>query len=229
MMYSKKTLVGFTKKAHETIQEYMNKPLSDLHVHISQGNAKIGKVHNFSIMPVITCNNCANCAAYCYDVKACLCYGNVMRARAENTALLYRCESLMFDQIDRYISSKKTNKFFRWHVGGELPSVNYFAYIVNIAEKHPDWTFWLYTKMYSIVNLWCLYYGRNTLPDNLSVMFSEWNGVSMDNRYNFPTFTCVQADMEEPKDVWKCPGNCDICKKAHRGCINGESAYTYEH
>lgn len=130
---------------------------------------------------------------------------------------------------------RRTNKYFRWHVGGEIPTIEYFSEMVRIAKLFPDFTFWTYTKMYGIVNAYCYKYGRDAIPDNLHVMFSEWDGTQLYNPYNFPIFTCRLKDgnknhtYEWFETLYKCPGNCDICKAAKRGCIVGESTFADEH
>ena len=150
------------------------KRFDELVLHISTGNRKIGRVHNFSMAPGITCANCTGCLAYCYDVKAVLQYPNVAAALAENTVLMKLHREETFQAIDRYISTHKANKFFRWHVSGEILDVDYFDRMVRIARHHPDWVFWTYTKNYRAVNEWIRSNGgsKESVPANLSVMFS---------------------------------------------------------
>ena len=51
----------------------------------------------------------------------------------------------------------------------------------------------------------------------------------MDNPYNFPEFRVVfKDDLVKPVGFY-CPGNCDICKVAGRGCIARETTYCNEH
>ena len=134
-----------------------------------------------------------------------------------------------FKAIDKYISGRRTHKFFRWHVAGEIMSLKYFKHMIKIARKHPDWTFWTYTKRYDIVNEYCRKWFRRSIPKNLTVMFSVWQGMPLVNPYDFPTFECIPDHEELPADVWLCPGNCEVCKAAHRGCVYGESSCVREH
>ncbi len=202
---------------------------------ISTGNRKIGRVHNVSTAPIITCGNCSHCSGMCYDVKANIQYKNVLDARARNTVIATEHRDKFFAGIRYYISKRKTNKYFRWHVGGEILDLNYFSEMVDIAWLFPDWTFWTYTKMHSIVNEYCDMFGKNAIPSNFTVMFSEWDGMPLVNPYNFPVFTCKLKDGNKNHDaayfekLYKCPGNCDICKNLHRGCIAGETTYADEH
>ena len=197
---------------------------------ISKGNRKIGRVMNVSLAPVLTCANCSECKMLCYDIKAVLQYRNVTDARARNTALLLEDRAEYFRRIDNAISRRRLHKFFRWHVAGDIVDLDYLARMVDIARAHPDFVFWTYTKNYAVVNEYCRTRGgRVAIPENLSIMFSEWRGMPMVNPYGFPEFSVVFKDDEHKPAGHYCPGNCDICKAAHRGCIAGETTYCHEH
>lgn len=220
--------------ANEKEKELKNKNISEIKICISKGNKKIGKVMNVSLMPVKTCGNCKQCMLYCYDIKACLQYPNtVIDARMRNTVLLKRDRNEYFNRIENAIERRRTNKYFRWHVAGDIVDADYFDRMVTIAEKHPDFIFWTYTKMYHIVNNY-LKEGK-TIPGNLHIMFSEWDGMPLDNPYGMPVFTCKLKDgnkNHKPEyfdTLHRCPGNCDICKMLNRGCIKGENTYVDEH
>lgn len=203
-------------------------PVENIKMCISTGNRKIGKVMNISLMPVLTCGNCKECKHLCYDIKACIQYpGTVINARMRNTVLVKRDREEFFKRIDSAIGRRKKNKFFRWHVAGDILDIDYFNRMVNIARNHPDFTFWTYTKMYDIVNRWIDENGA--LPGNLSVMFSEWRGMPMDNPHGMPEFRVVFKDDPVKPVGHYCPGNCDICKELHRGCPVGETTYCNEH
>lgn len=72
---------------------------------------------------------------------------------------------------------------------------------------------------------------EKAIPKNLSIMFSEWQGLPMHNPYKMPVFTCKMPDDKSKKynNMFKCPGNCDTCKSNYRGCIKGENVYTDLH
>lgn len=133
-----------------------------------------------------------------------------------------------FRRIDAAISRRRTHKYFRWHVAGDIVDTDYFARMVEIAKNHPDFTFWTYTKNYDAVNAYVDAHGVNSVPNNLSVMFSEWRGMEMKNPYGFPQFSVVFKDEQKPQGFY-CPGNCDVCKAARRGCVVGENVYCMEH
>lgn len=231
-MYTQDTLRKYHALAQAYLDEYMHAPLDTLRVHISAGNTKIGHAFNVSTLAGIGCGNCGLCLKYCYDIKACMRFPEtVLRQRAENTALLLRDRDEFFRQIREFISSYHgKHKFFRWHQAGEIQDIGYLSRMNEIARDFTDWTFWTYTKMYTVVNSYCdSLGGRDCISKNLSIMFSPWTGLPCPNHHGFPEFITVLKGDEPPKGIFKCAGNCDYCKAHHRGCIAGETAWNYEH
>ena len=225
--------------ANQKRKKYEEMPIEDIKMCISSGNRKIGRVMNVSLMPVITCANCRECMYYCYDIKACLRYPDtVIDARMRNTVLWMRDPAEYFRRIREKIARRRKNFFFRWHVAGDIPNMDYLAEMVAIARENPNWIFWTYTKNYRVVNEYVRTHGGTkaaAIPANLNIMFSEWDGLPLDNPYNFPVFSCklkagnVNHSAEYFSKLHKCPGNCDICKNSRRGCVAGESSYADEH
>lgn len=228
-MYTRKTLRKVTKQLSEKLSRFMGKDFANLKIHVSKGNKKIGKAYNWSLPPVIGCGNCTECKWFCYAVNSAIRYENVRNAWSENLAMMKLDQKKTFDQIEDFLSHRRAHKFFRWHVSGEILNYEYLENMIEIARRHPDWFFWTYTKMYGLINVWCNLNGRENLPKNLSIMFSEWRGMKMSNPYNFPVFRCVFEDETPPADWWHCPGNCDVCKQLHRGCIKGENVWIHNH
>ena len=212
------------------LAEFMEKSYDSLTLHISAGNRKIGHVWNFSLCPILSCINCALCMLGCYDLKACNQYLNVRIARCENTAMMKKDMAKTFEKIDNFLSARHVHKFFRWHVSGDILSVEYFDHMVKIARKHPDWIFWTYTKAFIYVNSWLDNNGgKKALPKNLTVMYSKWGDKEINNPYNMPVFWCILPWQKAPKHMKKCPGNCDVCKANKGGCIYGKSSYIRFH
>ena len=238
MKNTKKTVKGYTvetirkvvKMLNEMLAFYMAMPVSEIKLCISKGNKKIGKAMNVSLPPILSCGNCKECKHFCYDIKACLLYANsVISARCRNMAVLLLDRSEYFARIDAACTKRKTNKMFRWHVSGDIMDLDYFIRMVDIARKHPDFIFWTYTKMYHIVNEYCDTFGKASIPENLSVMFSEWKGMPINNPYNFGEFRCLYLDESIPANTFYCPGNCDICKANKTGCIVNQNTCIYLH
>lgn len=237
-MYKVETLKKYLTIARDAFARVQSNP-AGVYVHISRGNRKIGRVMNVSTAPVLACANCKECKSFCYDIKACMQYPcNVLTARVENLYMARYARRQYFQQIKDACSRRRANKFFRWHVAGDILDADYFVHMVEIARMFPDFVFWTYTKNYAIVNHYVATHGGNrhvAIPGNLSIMFSEWDGLEMDNPYNFGTFSCKLKDgnknhaPEYFDGLYKCPGNCDICKVAGRGCLVNENTYADEH
>lgn len=232
-MYSKESIKKFMEQANEKIATTMERDPSDLHVVISKGNKKIGHTMNVSLLPIFTCANCKECKSFCYDIKACLQYPkNVLSARVNNTVLVRKNMEQYFEQIEKAIQKRRKNFYFRWHVAGDILSAEYFDNMVRIAKKYPHFRFWTYTKNYSLVNEYVKAHGnsrKKAIPSNLSVMFSEWKGLTMDNPYNFPVFACVFPNEKPQKQWYKCTGNCNDCIANKTGCIYGKTSYVGLH
>lgn len=232
MSYSKESLKKAITMLKDAIDHYSVMNPDAYKLAISSGNRKIGRVMNVSIAPIITCGKaCKHCMCICYDIKACLQYPNtVIDARARNTALAIVARDEYFARIDAAMSRRRKNKYFRWHVAGDILDIDYFDRMVRNARNHPDFVIWTYTKQYEIVNEWIKENGP--LPENFHVMFSEWRGLEMVNPYGMPEFRVVFKDDEHKPDAATnhyCPGNCDICKAEKRGCPYGETTYCNEH
>ena len=234
--YKQETIDKIREQLKAEMDKFRAMDIADIALAISKGNQKIGKVMNVSLAPLYTCGNCGKCQYFCYDIKACLQYANVRSARARNTVLALRDMTEYFRRIDVAISRRRVNKYFRWHVSGDIINREYFRHMIELAVKHPDFTFWTYTKMYWLVNQYCADNGgREAIPENLHIMFSEWDGVPMPNPYGFPEFSCkfpegnINHQPEYFEHIHKCPGNCDVCKALHRGCVAGETSYADLH
>ena len=237
--FKRETIAKFIKTAKSALKHYRERIENGdaLKVCITSGNVKIGRVMNVSLLPIVTCANCRECKRLCYDIKACLQYVCVLMARARNTALAMYNRDEYFRQIAAKLSRRKTRKFFRWHVGGDIPDYDYFERMIAVAEAFPDFRFWTYTKNYGIVNLYCARHGgsKDCVPSNLVVMFSKWDGMKMLNPYGFPEFYCKLPDgnkdttEEEFSKMHKCPGNCEICLATGRGCPFAETSVANAH
>lgn len=239
MAYNQKSIEKAVKlmKAEKAYLEKIG--TNNIAMCISNGNRKIGKVMNVSLPPILTCANCKECKYFCYDIKACLQYPNtVINARVRNLVILQHDINDYFSRIRTKLSRRRTNKYFRWHVAGDIVNQAYFENMVSIAKDFPEFVFWTYTKNYGVVNAYVAANGNSkekAIPTNFHIMFSEWDGMSLINPYGFPIFTCkLKAGNKNHKpeffnSLYKCPGNCDLCKAAKLGCIGGMDTYADEH
>lgn len=210
------TVTRKIKELWRLIKFWDRVPVRKVPICISYKNDKIGKTYNVSLAPVITCKNCEHCKCDCYAVHD-LWRDTTADARARNTSVFFRDRDYFFEYIKNFLSRRRSAGFFRFHVSGEIVDIDHFKRIVNVAASFPDWRFWMYTKMYDIVNEYIKTCGP--LPSNLQVMFSAWLNIPVNNPYNMPTFHTV---LKTTGTKWICPGKCDICKTAKRGCPFGE-------
>lgn len=225
---------GSYKRAIDKAVAHFMEQAEGIKLCISTGNSKIGHALNVSLpCGAGYCGNCSGCSAYCYDIRDGLRYGkNVINARARNYALLKKDRDNYFEQIAQKMTRRRKNFYLRFHVGGEIPDYDYFCRMVEIARAFPHFTIWTYTKMYGFVNLYVMEHGgtrEKAIPANLHIMFSEWYPMPITNPYNFPEFRFVPKEKQPNPDIYICPGNCDICKAAGRGCIAGETTQGLEH
>ena len=230
--YSNESISKLLKLFAEYRKIYNDVAADQIKMCISKGNRKIGRVLNVSLPPMITCANCKECKHYCYDVKACLQYANtVIDARIRNYSILMKDRNVYFNTIRTTLERRKKNFNFRWHVSGDIIDMNYLENMIAIAKDFPRFNFWTYTKNYDLVNEYIRQHGKSrkkAIPSNLSIMFSEWRGLPMNNPYKMPVFACHFPTDPTPK-TFKCPGNCDICVKNHLGCVAGMNTYNDLH
>lgn len=230
-----KKVTGFSnetiRKTIETVKNAMLfyseqlKSGKALKISVSKKNTKIGKVHNISTAPIITCGNCAECMHYCYAVRDIYHWGydwetnSVAKARALNTAILFHNRDEFFRQIAEYCNDRKKHRIMRLHVSGEMIDYDYFCRVVELAKNRPNWIFWTYTKMHEFVNRYIAENGN--LPENLSVMFSRWLDCEIENPHNQPEFHTVEEIPDGAKNV--CCGDCQYCIANKIGCPYGQS------
>ena len=198
-----------------------------MNVSISKGNSKMGAIPSVSLPPVITCaQNCA-CAKKCYAAKLCRIYPSVKKSYENNLAAYNENPTEYFLKVK---AAATVQRYFRWHVSGDIVSPLYFAGMVGIAAGLPETEFLVFTKRCDIVNDFIRNWGG--IPKNLRVIFSAWPGMDMPNPYDLPVAQVIFKG-QEPADNWKvCGGNCTECACRGVGCWelkNGETIAFYEH
>lgn len=191
-------------------------------VTISNGNMKMGYIKSVSLPPVVTCADGCTCAKDCYAVKMCKRYPSVKKSYANNLAVYLRDTSDYFEQI-RQVAI--TQRFFRWHVAGDIPTREYFREMVYMAYCLEDTIFLAFTKQYDIVNEYIDKCGE--LPNNLVVIFSAWKGMPLNNPHNLPVSIVCQSRKRltdghlkafEDVNTFVCGGNCIDCISQGVGC-----------
>ena len=106
----------------------------NLKIHISGGNMKLGSIINISLPPVATCHNCNSCSKYCYAIRSYNRFTDTAAGWNENFLLFITDPDRYFNEISKAV---KTQRFFRWHVSGDIVNGAYFAGIIRVALENP--------------------------------------------------------------------------------------------
>ena len=194
-------------------------------VKISNGNIKMGYIKSVSLPPVVTCAEGCTCAKDCYGIKMCKRYPSVKKSYENNLAIYLEDSDEYFLQIQ---SEAFTQRFFRWHVCGDIVDEYYFTQMVRTAHELSDTIFLAFTKKYDIVNEYVNKYGDFAIPNNLVIIFSAWKGMKLINPHNFPVaFVCRhwKKITDKLRKIFKrqhvhlCGGDCTECCKQGVGCF----------
>lgn len=194
---------------------------------ISKGNRKMGEIKSVSLPPVVTCAEGCTCAKKCYAMKMCRIYKNVKASYDKNLSIYETNPNEYWQQVE---DAMCTSRFFRMHVAGDIPTYKYLLEMIFVVAHNPWCDILVFTKRYDFVNRWLDEGGE--LPSNLHLIFSEWEGMEMNNPHNLPVAHVIFKG-EEPKENWNiCSGNCLECAKKKANCWslgNGEHVAFHEH
>lgn len=193
--------------------------------HISRGNSKIGRVPNYSRLPILGCtHNCKACMNACYAVKHANRFPLTMEAWAENEAILRRCPADLYEAFDKALDGADAG---RMHVAGDVTSIEQLDMMNRTAGRHADIPVWTYSTSYEILDE---YLDGNKFAPNFSVMRSAGSIKEMgSNPHNMPLYIVVDSTDDIPNGAFVCPGHCDYCLKHKRGCTVGETTYQVKH
>lgn len=220
------------------------------HVHISEGNKKLGNgVFNVSLLPsdkpltkndgtqlVNICGTCGGvcneCKGNCYAVKSAMRYHNTcIPAWGENTLLAVHKLEQYESELQTFFDENIVGAF-RWHVSGEIPTKDYLDMMIRLANNNPMIQFYVYTKRYTWIEE-----KANEIPNNLHVTVSIWHN-NYENPCKFHEFIYDDGTDKELENVYHCPAvdkdghetgvTCAKCKR----CIiakRGEKTAVYAH
>ncbi len=216
----------------------------ETHVHISRKNAKIGRIHNISLLPgddplarkdgtVLTnlegtCHGCCDgCSECCYAKNSAICHHNAnIPAWGENTMLAREAMDQFFEEINNYMKHEIV-PVFRLHVAGEFFSYDYMKRWAKFAVTHKETTFYVYTKRFEWLERLEEEYEEKKLPENFHVLVSIWH-KNYDNPRGFAEFIYDDGTEPELEKVVHCPA---VNKNGHetgitcaecRRCINAK-------
>lgn len=188
----------------------------------------MGAIPSVSLPPIVTCRADAPCKKECYACRMCR-YKNVRNAYAENLeAYNNDCVSYFLQLQAAFIVSR----YFRMHVSGDIPDSKYFDMLCKTAARVPTCEILIFTKQHEIVNGYIDANGRDAIPDNLHVIFSNWGAWKCDNPHEFPCTDVISTIDDLPTGGKLCGGNCTECVCRGVGCWElkqGEKLYFIKH
>ena len=195
---------------------------------ISKGNSKMGSIQSISLPSVVTCRSC-DCQKKCYARKLERLRPSVAKAYQHNLDVLQSDPDTYWREVE---ASIMMSRFFRFHVSGDIPDLNYLEHMVDISDRNKHCQILCFTKKYEIVNGFIESGGE--IPVNLHIIFSAWVGLNMVNPFSFPEAHVRYRDgSTTAKDsAVECGGNCTECATTDGGCWilkNGEQVIFDEH
>lgn len=186
-----------------------------MHVSISPGNTKMGHISSISLPPGLTCPTDAPCFKDCYAQKLLRIRPPVKDAYARNFRIFRLDPEQYFREVEAAIM---TSRFFRFHVAGDIVDDEYFARMVDVAERNKHCEILCFTKRYGIINQYIQ--DGLAIPKNLHIIFSVWRGYPHDNPFHLPEAHVRYKDGKTTadKNAILCKGNCTDCAKTNGGC-----------
>ena len=237
------------KKMNIKYERYLT---GDTHVHIQDGNRKLGKgIYTINLLagdkPLTkldgtqltnipgTCKDCCeNCIDDCYAIRTQIFRNNNIPSWADNTILATQEIETFFNEIQQFID-RSMIAAIRFHSFGEVPSFEYLVNMVRLAENNPTIIFYTYTKRYKWIERYLE--EHKAFPSNLIVNVSIWH-KNYDNPYNLPEFIYDDGSEEDVAKLLHCPAVdkrghetgmvCSKCKRCLRA-KNGDKIAVYAH
>lgn len=182
-------------------------------VYLSWGNKKMDKVSSVSTLSGITCIPDAPCLKSCFAKRLTHVRKTLKESWQINTSILQEDMTWYFDRIDHHLKCKKPilqSNLFRWHVSGDIPSLEYFDRMIRLARKHKDMKFLAFTKQYAIINS----FDKRNVPMNLKPVFSAWPGLELVNPNGYPVAwvrSKRNPDPRIPALAIECFSGCESC------------------
>lgn len=158
------------------------------------------------------CTDCFNNG--CYAVRDAKLHSNAcIPAWGENTLLLREAPKRLFSEIDLFITMKNAKylqtkdekyhkvRIWRWHVSGEIESLLQLKLMNEVAIKHPEVNFSVYTKNFDVLIKYIKKYKVTSIAENFIINISEWHGVARPFLDKYPgVFNVFEYDDSNLKD-----------------------------
>lgn len=188
----------------------------------------MGEIPSVSLPSVVTCRKC-ECHTKCYARKLERLRPAVRNAYKRNFDILTKDPNTYWREVEAAIMM---SRFFRFHVAGDIPDGQYFDRMAEIADRNEHCEILCFTKKYEIVNAYI--FNNSAIPENLHIIFSAWDNLSLNNPYMLPVAYVRYRDghTDAPRDAIECSGNCANCARTDEGCWTlkqGEAVVFNEH
>lgn len=193
----------------------IKKIVNAIKVSISKGNTKMGAIPSVSLPAIVTCRKGCKCSKGCYAAKLERIYKNVKESYQRNLKILIEHPDEYWRQIKEAVAK---NRFFRFHVSGDIPTYGYLEKMVETASENPNCEILAFTKQYEYANRYLDIHGE--FPKNLHLILSGWRDFVPENPYNLPEAHVRFKDgyCNAREDAIECFGNCTYCTVAGCGC-----------
>lgn len=189
---------------------------SDCAICYRPGNRKIGNTDNVSLLPIVTCPPGIPCARQCYARRLASFRPTVYNAWKKNTDLALGNLPSFTHEISSILYKRKP-AFFRWHVGGDIPNMEYAKMTMELATEFPTTKFLAFTKT--------AFFTALTPPKNLYVRRSTWGDFDSMPNSAYSETRFIPRGETAPAGFVRCTGECEKC----RACWSSVNVAIAEH
>lgn len=196
---------------------------------LSTGNSKLGRIPNISMPPILSCRrHLLPCRELCYAAKF-MGRTAVRQGWLHNYWLWQTHPARFMEALKRYLLQKRPARF-RYFVGGDIPDMDFWDFVISLGYMFPKTAFLCFTKRYELVAT-----SPNPVPENLSVYISRWpecealESVYASLKRSLAQYPCaIMQGKEAPRRRWPgarpCPGSCATCTL----CFKGKMSVVFE-
>lgn len=199
--------------------------------HFSTNNKKLGsRIGQINMPTILSCADGVPCIKTCYANKGNQAAPNPRWCYFLNWLSYFKDKDRFFDKLSSYIKYEELN-FMRYFSTGDLPDAEFFERAVRLAEETQT-KYLMFTKKGYIVNNYLDNGGQ--IPDNLSVVLSNWHAWRQPNPHGLPTawIKLRHEECEIPENAVECSGFCKECVYTENSCWdmkNGDAVFFNQH